>query len=520
MSANWLGKIIWVSLITVIALLAWTMQDAILLKGDLSWQMHMARIVLNGGTYVKDFFEINPPLSIYLYMFPVLLQKYGGISCSIALRLCVYVLCAVSLMLCARLAKKIFQPKDINLKNAFLVSVLVVYLIVPLSEFGQRECLLLYLVMPYFLLISARLSDQKTSLRFSLLIGVLAGIGFSIKPFFLIAFMLVELLYLYRSNQRQITLWANFRPETICLALVGLLYLVWVMRMYPDYIDIVVPIARRFYYTFMGEPWSRVLLADLTLYSAFILILYTTPLIKDPYPALTHPLSVALIGFLLAYAWQQIPWYYHLYPALALALILCGFMFTVLLNAFQWSFADVCIVCLAGILFFAYPLHYIWDFYGSAVEQKKELQPLIDELHKTELNQPVYFFSCKTAYMVSVFEHAGVKHASRLQFLAWMTYYLSLSDKTQLTVQQQADENFFVTMLSDDLQKNKPKLIYVDNNLYETHHGDFISIHYLDNLSQYPQFRKVWQAYHYKKTIYFKANSKAIQNVNFDVYAL
>ena len=75
--------------------------------------------------------------------------------------------------------------------------------------------MLLYFTMPYFLLVCYRLHGKNIPIIFSCLIGLSAGIGFAIKPFFLTAPILVEIYYLLKHR----TLKAWLRPEIICMAL-------------------------------------------------------------------------------------------------------------------------------------------------------------------------------------------------------------------------------------------------------------------------------------------------------------
>ena len=44
-------------ILSFVYVLAWVMQNHLFLKGDVSWQMHLSRVVLRGGNYMKSFFE-------------------------------------------------------------------------------------------------------------------------------------------------------------------------------------------------------------------------------------------------------------------------------------------------------------------------------------------------------------------------------------------------------------------------------------------------------------------------------
>jgi hypothetical protein len=480
---------------------AWLIQDQFLLKGDVSWQMHLAHLVLAGGTYVKDFFEINPPFSIYLYMPAVLLQKIGAISAIIALRIYIFLFATFSLGICYFLVKKIFLPKDNIIRLLFLFSLLFIYLILPLDEFGQRECLLLYLTMPYFLLVGLRLNRGKIPTFLALGIGFLAGLGFSIKPFFLFAFALVELYYMLAQPYSRRYLLSWIRAETLVILVVLISYLAFIYLFHPNYVEIVVPLAARFYYQFFSFPLTYVMLNPLIIYIAFTPLLYFLLPTKNPYNKLSVTLIMALMGFLLAYSVQQIPWYYHALPAFSIAIVVCTLLFGLFMTHHQFNQKEFLFVWFLGVFIFLCPFISIKQFYTRGIVLKQMTQPLVDELQAKEKNHFVYFFSSSAAYMVSIFEHAGVLHASRLQFLAWMQRYFYIHSAPVFSSQQQKDEQFFVTLLVEDIRKNKPNLIYVDQLKRPMLYGPGIQLDYIKILSRYPSFKRAWQAYHYWKTV-------------------
>jgi len=480
---------------------AWLIQGQFLLKGDVSWQMHLARLVLAGGNYVNDFFEINPPLSIYLYMPAIFLQKIGAVSAITALRIYIFVFATFSLAICYFLVKKIFLPKDSIVRSLFLFSLLFIYLILPMDEFGQRECLLLYLTMPYFLLVSLRLTHEKIALLPAIGIGLLAGLGFAIKPFFLLAFGLVELYFmLAQVNSRKYLLsWA--RAEILVILGVLVLYVAFIYLFHPNYIKIVVPLAARFYYQFFSLPLTYVILNPIIIYTALTPLLYFLLPAKDPYNKLSATLIMALIGFLLAYSAQQLPWYYHALPAFGIAIVVCTLLFSLFLTHYQFNRLEFLFVWFLGALIFLYPFTCIKQYYAKGIMVKQVTQPLVNDLQAKEKNRFVFFFSSSAAYMVSVFEHAGALHASRLQFLAWMQRYFRIYPAQFFSLQQQKDEQFFMALLVADIKKNKPDLIYVDRLKHPMLYGPGIQLDYIKILSRYHHFKDTWQAYHYWKTV-------------------
>lgn len=497
---------------TFFSIVAWFIQSQFLLKGDVSWQMHLARLVLAGGNYVNDFFEINPPLSIYLYMPAVLLQKVSAVSAITALRVYIFLLAAFSLVICYLLVKRIFLPKDSIVRSLFLFALAFIYLILPMDEFGQRECLLLYLTMPYFLLVSLRLDHEKIALLPAVGIGLLAGLGFAIKPFFLFAFGLVELYFMLAQAYSKKYLLSWIRAETLVILAVLILYVAFIYLFHPNYIKIVVPVAARFYYQFFPFPLVYVILNPLFIYPALTPLLYFLLPPKSPYNKLSATLIMALVGFLLAYSVQQLPWYYHALPAFGMAIVVCTLLFSLFLTHYKFNHLEFLFVWFLGAFIFLYPFTCIKQCYAKGIMVKQMAQPLINDLQEKEKNRFVFFFSSSAAYMVSVFEHAGALHASRLQFLAWMKHYFRTYPIQVFTAQQKKDEQFFMAMLIADIKKNKPDLIYVDRLKYPTFDGTGIELDYIKILSRYRHFKETWQAYRYWKTV------ESTRLYQFDIY--
>ncbi|EKD91783.1 MAG: putative membrane spanning protein, partial [uncultured bacterium] len=285
--------------------LAWIIQSQMLIKGDVSWQMHLARSVLNGGNYIKDFFEINPPLSIFLYMPEIFIEKILFVSHIIGLRIYMFLCATGSLLICYVLIKKLFVQYDTKIAFIFLLSLIFIDLILPLNEFGQRENLLVILTMPYFLLAACRVNKIKINLFFAIFIGLLAALGFGLKPFFLIAFILVEGYVAFKTNIKNM-----FRPENMGIVLFLLLYFFVILLFFTSYLTVVTPVALRFYYQLFSKPIKICLLLLPVYFCFFTFIFYYIQHKKNAYDALSSVLALALLGFFIAYLIQRIPWYY------------------------------------------------------------------------------------------------------------------------------------------------------------------------------------------------------------------
>jgi hypothetical protein len=213
-------------------------------------------------------------------------------------------------------------------------------------------------------------------------------------------------------------------------------------------------------------------------------------------PALFYFAIVMWITLIFAYSTAHVIWYFHFFTVLSL-LLYSYYAWLKQLNSFKKSF----LICLM-LIFFTFPAHFYLQLLQISYTQKNELNGLIHLLHTQKNKKSLYFFSSMSAYMVSVFEHANVKHASRLQFLAWMRYLYNNSpyeqNKNKATYQKVND--FFINLLVSDMNTNKPDWILVDEQYYNGPHGK-MSINYLAYLEKDPSFQSAWSAYHYIGTV-------------------
>jgi hypothetical protein len=599
--------------LTLLFVLAWDMQSHILLNWDVSWFLHSSEKLLAGGTYTKDFWEINPPLILYLYLPAVFLTKIFSLSIITALRTYVFLLVTLSLYCCYQLLDKIFTAERDKLTDGLTLVLATVLLIFPVEQFGQSEHLLLIFIMPYLLGIAYQVSGNKLSRHFSLVIGVMAGFGFAIKPYFLLTFVCLECYHMISS--RNIFSW--LRTEVFTIFAVIAVYLIVVFSLHRDYLFMVIPLARSLYYTGVNEAWQNVVgnIGTLTCYSA--ILFYVLQANIKTYRILRTVFLLTTLSLLGIYIFQQTSWYSHLYPAYAtgvcllalefaifstqtiskrinylsigiiaafsvwtivyfdvpvktilifepvkfysyfallftlilllafpatrlykLALIILatiglGYSFSFLVLQTSWymnRFPITLIVllllfslavpgdktikgrgftlALVGSLVFAttfYTMNYLCLFSFS---KKQKMGPLISYLHEIANHQHIAFFSSKSTYTYSLIDYAGASPTLRIQFPGWIHALSekSLQTNTAGNLQLTKIKNFFIDMLAEDLQRNKPAYVFVDM----TDSNYAMNFDYLTYFSDNVEFRQQWQSYSYFTTI----NAPALYTFN------
>lgn len=294
------------------------LQSNLLLNHDVGWLLEAAKRLLAGGSYTQDFFENNPPLILYLYYPPVITTKLFSISIIDVFRYYIFLLAALSLVICHFFIRKIFSTQDAALSNLFTIMLAMVMLIYPMTDFGQREHLLVILSMPYFLLMSYKLQANTVSLFLAAIIGLLAGLAFAIKPYFLAALLLVEIYFVYSKR----SLLASLRTENFVIAIILFLYSALIIFRHADYLFVVMPYALKFCYFGTKLPWRTVLIYAPALFCIYMVIFYIMQRHDNPYKKLGDVLVVAMVGFLISYAVQRVHYAYHFLPAISLSLLI------------------------------------------------------------------------------------------------------------------------------------------------------------------------------------------------------
>lgn len=310
-----------------IFLLAWHLQEDYYFNADVGWLLIASKRLLAGGSYARDFFELNPPLILYLYAPAVWCTALLHLSPSIGLRLYVFCLATLSIFLSRNRLQAIFSQKEGLVVEAGTLLLAGLFLVYPLSGFGQREHLVILLTMPYFLLLASRLEgSRRCPLPLALLIGAMAATGFCIKPYFLLVFVCCELYGCWVERRVR----AVLRPESLLVVGLAGLYPIAVWIGHPDYLQKVLPLVVANYYRETRTPLA-LMLNNKNLVTPFI----AAGFVFLAWPWLTcrklmWVLLIAISGFLLVFWWQHVGYLYQMIPVLVMSVLAISLAFMTL----------------------------------------------------------------------------------------------------------------------------------------------------------------------------------------------
>lgn len=470
------------------------------INNDVAWYIYSANALLDGGRLYDDiFFEVNPPLMLYHTVPPVLLARWSGLFPVDVYYLYIFAVIGLSLALSGRILALVAPAMPAAYRRGLLLALFLAVAIGPAGDFGQREHLMLTLALPYFLLLALRAGGAGVGRRLALPVGVLAGLGFAIKPHFLLLPVLLELYLLCQRRKPALA----FRGETLALAGTVLLYLLAILLFTPEYPAKVVPYALEVYNQTISNALAFVLRRWETLLLPGVAALFLFQRRRLRYRHLADVLVLGAIGFYAIYVVQMKGWNYHIYPTTAMLLLSFVVLFADHLHTvLQTTSAGATplrrqLVGLAALAVAAFLVARPLANPGNNNPLFPLLAPFV-EAHGPDSS--VYFFSSNTWTAWPMVLYTEAHWASRFAH-QWLVPGLEWHRRKNGGGEQAKDgellveiEDFVRESLIADLSKRPPVLIFLDarpvKSWYVGYEFDFI-----DYFSADPRFVEIWSHY-------------------------
>lgn len=305
-------------------------QSSLVPTSDISYLMYVSNEIFHGKKYGIDIFETNPPMILYLYYPAIKLSQLTSLSQTICLRIFIFTLAYISLTLCKKISDILIQERLTH--YLLMLSIIFILCFLPAHQFGQREHLALILTLPYFFSSVLVLEQHKLNRLPLIIIGIMAGLGFCIKPFFIFPLVLVELLLIFKT--RHLLAWLRIPPVIIATTMV--LYLASTFLLQPAYFSTLLPLINTFYFYGIEEDWRTFLQQQTVLFCISIFFTSALLLRKSKYKNILLVFTCALTGFMLSFIVAKSAWFYHTIPAIGMACILAVFLTSgIYLNAYK-----------------------------------------------------------------------------------------------------------------------------------------------------------------------------------------
>lgn len=427
------------------------------MAGDMGLYLQCGQLLLAGQRPYVDFFDTNPPLIMYLSMVPAYLHATMGSDIVFWFQICMLTL---SLMVTASLAALLYQSQ---LKRLFIPAFASISLMSMMSmfDYGQREYIFFLLFLPYFFFCLVRSKDKTPGGKFfyplAISFGVVAGIGFSLKPHFLIFLLFLE--GWTAKNCGLSYLKFMLRPELIACILTGLAYALHFLFLPSDikfgFFDQLMPMMVSGFAAFDADKpfFLSTLWAPLSIYSLIAIILLIVNFKKMQ---LAFPLLLMLFSSILLILIQAKNWSYYGVPLLGFSTLTYLFLlFNLSENTktriTRYLFLIVCVIYSTAQLFWMNKVASAMDFrFAPVVRKYASAKDKVLYLDTTSC--PWYAFAA----------HDDIMPACRYMWLFPITmseYELSLKKNERIKSVLLAREDEAIKNILKDAQKNKPPLI-------------------------------------------------------------
>jgi hypothetical protein len=467
---------------------------------DKNWLLLAAGEWVSGRRLYTDIFETNPPLIIWLYSVPVFISRYITFFTDYnVLALLGFAILALVIRISVRLVAlhPVFRG---NTRWQLMFALLLICIFMLCTEprfFFDREHILLVLTFPYVLRFMPSLAHEAIGRRTRLAIGLLAGIGFCIKPHTIVVFATIQLLYILRERGAAILTSA----ENLVIYALGSTYLAATYFCTTDYFSVVLPMEAA---TYSGYSQRANGIFSLV---AFLFTLGVS--FCDFRPRYRSPLRREVYYFLgicsgyLIYALVNNGWSYTWQPLIGMTRFLAGWV----LLEFIWLKRDADSHSLPskpfvfGIRAGIFNLGAIVLFYSFAViasffpvrcedagcTKGQMLSKGIEQYHP----RTFAFVSVDFYKPASLMRRTGAVMEVRFHHL-WMLPEFILSDAS-FAREHRWILDYVGTAYAEDLNQRKPAVIYVDTSpeVLRGHPG----VDLLGYLEVAPGFSDAWKQY-------------------------
>lgn len=293
------------------------------LNHDVAYFVALAGRLLDGGSFGREIMDMNPPHVWWFSAVQVWIARQVGLRIDAVASVFTALMAALSLITVERLVN--FERMA---RNLFVPLVASLVLFAPGYDFGQREHWMLLLTLPYIVACGYRLSGTPLPPSSGVVIGIAACVGFCLKPYLLLVPVACEIWILARTRQPSLLL----RPETVAMAITGLVYAGLIVVYARSYLEIEVPAALLGYWSYKSPMRDVLIMATVLLAptAMLLLIVHRSRCQNDRVPPLAELCAVAGAASLVAALIQMKPWSYHFLPGImffaiaAVALLVAG----------------------------------------------------------------------------------------------------------------------------------------------------------------------------------------------------
>ena len=288
------------------------------INGDTGFFARSGSLLLNGARLYRDIVDPNAPPPYLFAIVCVALGKMVGLAPEPAFLLTFTLLIVFVIYRTNRILSRLFPDQPYA---ASFLTVMVTYCLLPYVKdmFGEREHIFTCMILPW--LFASSSDSEFRSRKGQILDGLMAGIGIAMKPYFIAAYCVMQLMNLFSTRRRAQVL----RLDNILIAAVEAAFAITTIVFFPGYLFIV-RMALATYHNF------RQSLLEVCLNGTLFLLIAATVLSvsSDSRQPLSKMRNLILaIGWSMALVmmYQREGFAYHYYPIGVMAILALATLF-------------------------------------------------------------------------------------------------------------------------------------------------------------------------------------------------
>lgn len=467
---------------------------------DTAVLLYISRVWLEGGRLFVDAIDINTPLVFVLHLLPELISKLTGIAGTTALVGLLGLGIGASFITCRWVLNASLDPAHATADALLPLLLLFLLIVYPNQMFAQREHIMLVLTMPYLLVASGRADGEDLSSRLKIITGVMAGLGFAMKPYFLGIPLFVELYIMLQVSLRK----SLHDPAPWAVLGVCVAHALFAVIVTPEYFTVALPLARAFYSEVSQNSFLDLATGEHLAAPTIILPLLAIAAFGAMRSHMARVICLAGFGGLISAYAQGKGWPYHALPAQAFTLLLAGTIIAYVMDHVVWPKrgesgrpAKLFAAALMLLIFYQECLH-SRPFFKQMEYRGSDLKRLMHVVKQEKRNDNILVLSPGIYPHFPMINYLKMHMTMRFESM-WLVQgaYADCQELAPLynpPEAMSAAESFVFRTVAEDFYKKKPSLLIVDNVAgIPRCQGD--TFNYLDYFSRNPLFAKRFEDY-------------------------
>jgi hypothetical protein len=276
---------------------------------------------VGGEKLYVEVIDENLPLTFIVHALPVVTARL--LPGDIAFWFTAWVVAgiAASFLACRSLVRLV-PSADHALTEGLLPPVLLfLFSVLPNEHFGQREHLMFVACAPYLFASMARAEGVTPTRGVAIAIGLVAGVGVAMKPYYLAIPAAVELYLLFRRGWRA----TLTDPIPWSIGVVAVAHFVAMYTVFAEFGRFVMPLAIESYAPIGESGWRQVLFSNVMAPTLLALLIFGAFAVLLTQTLAASVLLAFGIGAAVSAVAQAKGWPYHVLPALSAAILLATF---------------------------------------------------------------------------------------------------------------------------------------------------------------------------------------------------